>query len=63
VADVKPILLRPSRALADAMTKAAEANGWSRQEWMLEALKTEVTIQGFPPSVEPHPDDATLPGV
>lgn len=35
----KPILLRPDVRLAEAMTAAADAEGVSRQAWMLDVLE------------------------
>lgn len=56
----KPILLRPERALADAMTVLAEKDGCSRQTWMLETLRHEVLARGLCLD-EPHADDVPLP--
>jgi hypothetical protein len=61
--DVKPILLRPPTWMADAMTEAAAVNGWSRQEWMLDALTVELSRQGFRKPDPDTPDDQPLPGV
>lgn len=61
--EVKPILLRPECALADAMTRVAEAQGMSRQEWMLGWLEHAVLADGGDITTEPHPDDVPLPGV
>lgn len=58
-ADTKPILLRPSCALADAMARAAEEYGISRQAWMLEQL--ENAAAEWMPRDQHHPDDVPLP--
>lgn len=55
--DLAPILLRPSAALADAMTAAAAECGISRQAWML-AVLTDASADHFPDGA--HPDDLPL---
>jgi len=55
-----PILLRPSAALADAMAKAAEESGCSRQVWMLTVLTDAVTELGHYPPAGAGPDDVPL---
>lgn len=40
--DESPVLLRPRRALSEAMTVAAGEAGVSRQVWMLAALEEAV---------------------
>lgn len=52
-----PILLRPSDALAAAMTAAAEGRGISRQAWMLAVLEAACAEYLH---AEPHPDDVPL---
>jgi hypothetical protein len=57
----KPILLRPDCALADAMTRAAEQAGLSRQVWMLRMLEDAVMGAGTW-RIEPSDADQPLPG-
>lgn len=57
MSDTAPILLRPSSALARAMTEAAAVRGLSRQTWMLLALQGACAEYMRD---EPHPDDVPL---
>lgn len=63
MAETKPILLRPTPELAEAMEEAAYQSGVSRQQWMLEHLAGACTDEGFPPTNGVGPDDVPLPGV
>lgn len=58
---VKPVLLRPECALADAMEQAAEQHGVSRQAWMLGVLRRAVEDQGIVLNAATDADDP-LPG-
>lgn len=59
----KPILLRPTTDLADAIAKAAEKAGCSRQQWMLTTLTNATTVAGTLTSDLPEAQDEPLPGV
>lgn len=54
----KPILLRPDVRLAEAMTLAADAEGLSRQAWMLDVLE-QAAADYIPASTDA---DEPLPG-
>jgi hypothetical protein len=58
---VKPVLLRPSAALADAMTAVAEDQGLSRQEWMLGWLEHAVLADGGTLDADPSVHTEPLP--
>lgn len=62
MADCRPILLRPPEWLAEAMTRAADDAGESRQVWMLQTLAFRVLDGGYARRPDDHELDDPLPG-